>query len=266
MHTYEKYRSNCPGPTGRADALRSQSQSRKSKRQKRRLAQGEVSTTKLMDAATITPRLQPERPGGVPCSAGLGRVLVACEYSGTVRDAFAALGWDAWSCDLLPSEAPGNHYQGDVRDMLGQGWDIMVAHPPCTHLAVSGARWFKEKVREQAEALDFVRLLLAAPIPHIALENPVSVISSKIRKPDQVIQPWQHGHGETKATCLWLKNLPRITPSNVVEGREQRIWKLPPSADRWKERSRTFSGIAKAMANQWTLATRPNNRLEDPIW
>jgi hypothetical protein len=179
------------------------------------------------------------------------RVLIACEYSGTVRDAFAARGHDAMSCDLLPSEKPGKHYQGDVRDVLDAGWDLMVCHPPCTHLAVSGARWFKDKVSEQAEALDFVRLLLSAPIPRIALENPVSVISSKIRKPDQVIQPWQHGHGEMKATCLWLKGLPKLQPSNVVEGREQRIWKLPPSVDRWKERSRTFPGIAAAMANQW---------------
>lgn len=186
----------------------------------------------------------------------IGRILVACEYSGTVRDAFSKLGWDAWSCDLLPSEKPGNHYQGDVRDMLVKSWDIMVAHPPCTHLAVSGARWFpaKRASGEQQAALDFVRLLLDAPIPHIALENPVSIISSKIRKPDQVIQPWQHGHGEKKATCLWLKNLPKLTPSNIVEGREQRIWKLPPSADRWKERSRTFPGIAEAMAAQWTDA------------
>lgn len=184
----------------------------------------------------------------------IGRILVACEYSGTVRDAFAKLGWDAWSCDLLPSEKPGNHHQGDVREMLTKSWDIMVAHPPCTHLAVSGARWFKDKVKEQAEALDFVRLLLDAPIPRIALENPVSIISSKIRKPDQVIQPWQFGHGETKATCLWLKSLPKLTPSNIVDGREQRIWKLPPSADRWKERSRTFPGIAEAMATQWTDA------------
>ena len=191
------------------------------------------------------------------------RVLIACEFSGVVRDAFRRRGHYAVSCDLLPSDEAGEHYQGDVRDVLGQGWDIMVAHPPCTHLAVSGARWFKDKVREQAEALDFVRLLLAAPIRHIALENPVSIISSRVRKPDQVIQPWQHGHGETKATCLWLKNLPKLTPSNVVSGREQRIWKLPPSADRWKERSRTFSGVAEAMANQWTLATRPNNAISD---
>lgn len=207
--------------------------------------------------------LEQSKPGVVSSMPWLGRVLVACEYSGIVRDAFAARGWDAWSCDLLPSERPGHHYQGDVRDMLGQGWDIMVAHPPCTHLAVSGARWFASKQREQAEALDFVRLLLGAPIRHIALENPVSIISSKIRKPDQVIQPWMFGHGETKATCLWLKNLPLLKPTNIVEGREQRIWKLPPSADRWKERSRTFSGIAEAMASQWTLATRPNICISD---
>lgn len=199
-------------------------------------------------------------------SAVLGRVLVACEYSGSVRDAFASLGWDAWSCDILPSEKPGNHYQGDVRDILGNGWDILIAHPPCTHLAVSGARWFpaKRASGEQQAALDFVRLLLNAPIPHIALENPISIISSQVRKPDQVIQPWQHGHGETKATCLWLKGLPKLQPSNVVEGREQRVWKLPPSADRWKERSRTFEGIAKAMAVQWTNSTRPNGRHELP--
>lgn len=188
-------------------------------------------------------------------SAYLGRVLVACEYSGIVRDAFARHGWDAWSCDLLPSDNPGQHYQGDVRDILNEGWDIMVAHPPCTHLAVSGARWFAAKQREQTEALDFVRLLLNAPIHHIALENPISIISSRIRKPDQIIQPWQHGHGETKATCLWLKNLPPLSPSKVVEGREHRIWKMPPSADRWKQRSRTFPGIAEAMATQWTRFT-----------
>lgn len=179
------------------------------------------------------------------------RLLVACEFSGTVRDAFAARGWEAWSCDLLPSEKPGNHIQGDVLSILNDGWDLMVSHPPCTHLAVSGARWFKDKIQEQAEALNFVRLLLAAPIRRIALENPISVISSKIRKPDQVIQPWQHGHGETKATCLWLKNLPLLKPSNVVDGREQRIWKLPPGENRWKERSRTFQGIADAIAKQW---------------
>jgi hypothetical protein len=179
------------------------------------------------------------------------KVLVACEFSGVVRDAFIGGGHDAMSCDLLPTEASGPHYQGDVREVLHADWDLMVCHPPCTHLAVSGARWFKRKRQEQAEALEFVRLLLSAPIHRIALENPVSVISSRIRKPDQVIQPWQHGHGETKATCLWLKNLPKLQPSNVVEGREQRIWKMPPHSDRWKERSRTLPGIAAAMAQQW---------------
>ena len=182
------------------------------------------------------------------------RVLVACEYSGRVRDAFRALGHDAMSCDLLPTEVPGPHYQGDVRHLLGDGWDLMIAHPPCTHLAVSGARHFFRKEREQAEALDFVRLLLAAPIPRIALENPVSVISSRIRKPDQVIQPWQFGHGETKATCLWLRGLPLLTPTNVVEGRENRVHRMPPGPDRWKERSRTFQGVADAMAVQWSHA------------
>jgi len=179
------------------------------------------------------------------------RVLVACEYSGTVRDAFAARGHDAWSCDLLPTERLGNHIHGDVLQHLHRNWDLMIAHPPCTHLAVSGARWFKDKQVEQAEALDFVRRLLDAPIPRIALENPISIISSRIRKPDQIIQPWQFGHGETKATCLWLKNLPKLTPTNIVEGREARIHKMPPGPDRWKERSRTFEGIAQAMAEQW---------------
>ena len=181
------------------------------------------------------------------------RVLVACEYSGAVRDAFTARGHEALSCDLLPSDTPGSHYQGDVRNVLGMGWDLMVAHPPCTHLAVSGARWFKHKQAEQAEALDFVRLLLDAPIPRIALENPVSVISSRIRKPDQIIHPWQFGHGETKATCLWLKNLPALTPTNIVVGREARVHRMSPSPDRWKERSRTYPGIAAAMADQWNM-------------
>lgn len=181
------------------------------------------------------------------------RILVACEYSGRVRNAFAAKGWDAWSCDLLPSETPGQHYQGDVRDMLVQHWDLMVCHPPCTHLAVSGARHFAAKKTSgvQDEALDFVRMLLDAPIERIALENPVSIISSRIRKPDQIIQPWQFGHGETKATCLWLKNLPPLMPTNVVDGRENRVHRMPPSADRWKERSRTYQGVADAMAEQW---------------
>jgi site-specific DNA-cytosine methylase len=179
------------------------------------------------------------------------KVLVACEYSGTVRDAFIARGHNAMSCDLLPTDIDGPHYQGDVFDVINDGWDLMIAHPPCTHLAVSGARWFKDKQQEQAEALDFVRRLLNAPIERICLENPVSIISSRIRKPDQIIQPWQFGHGETKATCLWLKNLPKLAPTNVVEGREARIHKLPPTSDRWKIRSKTYQGIADAMALQW---------------
>ena len=181
------------------------------------------------------------------------RVLVACEFSGVVRDAFAARGHFAMSCDLLPSEAPGPHYKGDVRDILGAGWDLMVAHPPCTHLAVSGARWFKDKRHEQAEARNFVRTLMAAPIPMVCIENPVSIISSRIRRPDQVIQPWMFGHGETKATCLWLKGLPKLRPTNIVDGREARVHRMPPGPDRWKERSRTFAGIADAMAEQWGL-------------
>lgn len=179
------------------------------------------------------------------------KVLIACEFSGIVRDAFAAIGHNAWSCDLLPSERPGNHLQGDVRDAISSNWDLMVAHPPCTHLAVSGARWFKGKQKEQAEALDFVRLLLDAPVPRIALENPVSIISSRIRKPDQVIQPWMFGHPEVKATCLWLKGLPKLVATEVVEGREARVHRMPPGPDRWKNRSRTLPGIAAAMASQW---------------
>ena len=184
------------------------------------------------------------------------RVLIACEFSGRVRDAFIAAGHDAMSCDLLPTDEPGPHYQGDIRDVLyvgpmSQRWDLMIAHPPCTHLAVSGARWFKGKLLEQAEALDFVRLLMDAPVERIAIENPISIISSQIRKPDQVIQPWQYGHGETKATCLWLKGLPKLTPTNIVAGREARVHKMPPGPNRWKERSLTYAGIAAAMAEQW---------------
>ena len=181
------------------------------------------------------------------------RVLVACEYSGRVRDAFIKRGHDAMSCDLLPTEAPGPHYQGDVRDIIRTGWDLMICHPPCTHLAVSGARHFAAKKASgvQDEALDFVRFLLDAPITHIALENPISIISSRIRKPDQIIQPWQFGHGETKATCLWLKNLMPLRPTNIVDGRDDRIHKMPPGPNRWKERSRTYQGIADAMAEQW---------------
>ena len=160
-------------------------------------------------------------------------------------------GHEAMSCDLLPTDVPGPHYKGDVMDIIGAGWDLMIAHPPCTHLAVSGSRWFKDKIKEQAESLDFVRLLLNSPIDRIALENPISVISSKIRKPDQIIQPWQFGHGETKATCLWLKNLSKLMPTNIVEGREARVHRMPPSPNRWKLRSTTFQGIANAMADQW---------------
>jgi site-specific DNA-cytosine methylase len=179
------------------------------------------------------------------------RVLVACEFSGAVRDAFARRGWDAWSCDLLPSESPGQHHQGDVSKILSDGWDLLIAHPPCTHLAVSGARWFHLKQQQQAEALAFVRLLLDAPVPKIALENPVSIISSRIRKPDQVIQPWQYGHGEVKATCLWLKNLQPLRPTQIVDGRVPRVHMMPPSPNRWKLRSMTYPGIAEAMADQW---------------
>ena len=181
------------------------------------------------------------------------RVLIACEYSGRVREAFRKQGHEAWSCDLLESEdGSANHIRGDVLEVIrNQHWDLMVAHPPCTHLAVSGARYFKDKVVEQAEALDFVRELLNAPIERIALENPISVISTKVRKPDQIIQPWQYGHGETKATCLWLKNLPKLVPTNIVDGRASNILKFSPSPNRWKERSRTYQGIADAMGEQW---------------
>ncbi len=181
------------------------------------------------------------------------KVLIACEYSGRVRDAFLAKGHDAVSCDLLESESPGPHYQGDVFDIIKNGFDLMIAHPPCTHLAVSGARYFKEKIADgrQQEALDFVQRLMNAPINKICIENPISILSSKIRKPNQIIQPWMFGHGETKATCLWLKNLSTLIPTQIVDGREQRIHKMPPSPDRWKERSRTYLGIANAMAEQW---------------
>lgn len=181
------------------------------------------------------------------------KVLVACEFSGIVREAFAARGHDAWSCDLLDTEIPGQHYKQSVLSLLRPAyeWDLVIAHPPCTHLSVSGARWFKDKQLEQKIALAFVADILNAPIDKIALENPISIISTKIRKPDQIIQPWQFGHGETKATCLWLKNLPLLKPTNIVEGREGRVWKHPPGPDRWKSRSRTLQGIAEAMADQW---------------
>ena len=193
------------------------------------------------------------------------RVLVACEYSGRVRDAFIANGCEAVSCDLLPTDQPGPHYQGDVFNIINDGWDVMVAHPPCTHLAVSGARWFHKKQREQEEALDFVRRLMAAPIEHIAIENPISVISSKIRKPDQIIQPWMFGHGETKATCLWLKNLPALLPTNIVQGRENKIHKMPPSQHRWKLRSLTYQGIADAMGTQWSAPVLSTPYLQDLV-
>lgn len=183
----------------------------------------------------------------------MSRVLIACEYSGAVRDAFRAQGHDAMSCDLLPTDVPGPHYQGDMFDLELSTFDLLIAFPPCTDLAASGARWWPEKQQDgrQAAALAFVRRIMDAPVPRIAIENPVGKISSAIRKPDQIIQPWQHGHGETKATCLWLQGLPTIEPSAVVDGREQRIWKLPPTADRWKLRSMTYPGIAAAMADQW---------------
>ena len=190
------------------------------------------------------------------------KILIACEYSGIVRDAFIARGHDALSCDLLDTEMPGPHYQGDVRDVIGDGWDLMIAHPPCTHLAVSGARYFAQKVQEQAAALDFVRFLMDAPIPRICIENPISVISTRIRKSDQIIQPWQFGHPESKRTCLWLKGLPKLVATQVLQLPASGRWqnqtasgqnRLPPSPDRWKERSRTYQGIADAMAAQWGI-------------
>lgn len=185
------------------------------------------------------------------------RVLIACEFSGVVRDAFIRAGHDAWSCDLLPTEQPGPHIIGDVRKNLSQRWDLMVAHPPCTHLAVSGARWWKDKQQQQADALAFVEELMDANIARICVENPISIISTKIRKPDQIIQPWMFGHGETKATCLWLKNLPPLQPTDVVDGRKPVVHYASPSPDRWKVRSRTYLGIAEAMAQQWTVHTSP---------
>ena len=184
---------------------------------------------------------------------GVMRVLVACEFSGAVRDAFRDRGHDVMSCDLLPSETAGEHYQGNVSDVLGDGWDMLIAFPPCTHLSSSGAAWFAAKRADgrQQAALDFVRLLMDAPIDRIAIENPVGIISTVIRKPDQIVQPWQYGHGETKATCFWLKGLPLLTATQVVNGREQRIHRMGPSPNRARERSRTYAGIAQAMALQW---------------
>ena len=194
------------------------------------------------------------------------KILIACEYSGRVRDAFIARGHDAMSCDILPTVVPGPHYQGDVRDILNDGWDMMIAHPPCTYLSVSGMHWTTRGLRDPQlteDALEFVRLLLDAPIPRIALENPISVISSRIRKPDQIITPYQFGHDASKKTCLWLKNLPLLTPTQIIEPRivdGKKRWgnqtdsgqnKLGPSDDRWKIRSETYAGIANAMAEQW---------------
>ena len=179
------------------------------------------------------------------------KILVACEFSGVVRDAMMRRGHEAVSCDLLPTDSPGPHIEGDVLPHLGDGWDMMICHPPCTHLAVSGARWWAEKQQEQAEALDFVRALLDAPIPKIALENPVSCISTRIRLATQYIQPWQFGHGETKTTCLWLKGLPLLVATNVVPGRANRIHFMPGGKNQSKRRSLTYPGIAAAMASQW---------------
>lgn len=189
------------------------------------------------------------------------RVLVACEYSGRVRDAFIAHGHEAMSCDLLPTEVAGPHYQGPVEDVLNDGWDLMIAHPPCTYLARSGMHWTTRGLRDPKlteDALDFVRLLMAAPIDRWCIENPISIISCRIRKPDQTIQPWEYGHGETKATCLWLNNLPRLRPTNCVEGREERVLLMPPGPDRWKERSRTYQGVADAMGQQWGAKPLPD--------
>lgn len=205
------------------------------------------------------------------------KILIACEYSGVVRDAFAAKGHDAWSCDLLPSDMPGNHIQGNVLDILEDGWDMMIAHPPCTDLAVSGAAHFKRKAQEQLSALRFVRHLLNAPIHRIALENPVSVISTKIQKPTQVIHPWLFGHPEQKTTCLWLKNLPPLQPTKDVylkmmelpKKERERLHYLSPGPNRWKERSKTFQGIADAMVEQWgdekLLKRMDTNSLFSPL-
>jgi hypothetical protein len=195
------------------------------------------------------------------------RVLVACEYSGTVRDAFRAAGHYALSCDLLPTDVDGPHYQGDVRDIINDGWDIMIAHPPCTYLCSSGLHWNKRvegRAAKTEEALEFVQFLLDAPIPRIALENPIGCIGTRIRKADQTIQPWQFGHDASKSTCLWLKGLPVLVPTEIIEPRivdGKKRWanqtdsgqnRLPPSEDRWKIRSETYAGIAKAMAEQWS--------------
>lgn len=180
------------------------------------------------------------------------KILFACEESAECRDRFAAQGHDAWSCDLLPSAKPGQHYQGDVRDLLSEHWDAVIAFPPCTDLCVSGARWFaaKRASGEQQRAIEFFMLFTKLGCPW-GIENPVGIMSSLYRKPDQIIQPWQFGHGETKATCLWLNGLPPLKPTNIVTGREPRVHRMAPGPDRAKMRSRTYPGIAQAMAEQW---------------
>lgn len=178
-------------------------------------------------------------------------ILVGCEFSGAVRESFKKRGHNAWSCDLRPTEIPGQHIQDNILNYIERKWDLAIFFPPCTRLCVSGARWFNLYPDEQEEAAMFFMALANAKIPRIAIENPIGVMSTKWRKPDQIIQPWQFGHGETKATCLWLKNLPLLRPTNIVEGREARIHKMPPSADRGKLRSITYQGIADAMAEQW---------------
>lgn len=182
------------------------------------------------------------------------RILVACEYSATVRDAFRKMGHDAWSCDILPTDGdPDFHIQGDVAEVLKEKWDMIIAFPPCTHLAVSGAKHFAEKRADgrQQQGIDFFMMFVNADCDRIAIENPVSIMSTVWRKPDQIIQPWQFGHGETKSTCLWLKNLPALKPTNIVDGREAKVHRCPPGPDRWKIRSKTYQGIADAMAEQW---------------
>lgn len=205
---------------------------------------------------------------GKKADAAKMRALFGCEHSGTIRDAFARLGHYAVSCDLLPSETPGNHYQGDIFDIINDGWDLMIAHPPCTYLSVSGMHWTTRGFRDPqltVDALQFFERLLDAPIPEICLENPISVVSTRIRRPDQIIHPWQFGHSESKATALWLKGLPLLKPTNILPKPESGRWdnqtasgqnKLPPSADRWKLRSKTYQGIAEAMASQWGAAGR----------
>lgn len=180
------------------------------------------------------------------------KVLIACEYSGIVREAFKARGHDAWSCDLLDTEIPGQHIKGDLKDITGK-WDMLIAFPPCTHLSVSGARWWPEKQKDgrQQHAIAFFMMIINSNCKKVVVENPIGIMSTRYRKPNQIIQPWQFGHGETKATCLWIKGLPELKPTNIVNGREQRIWKMAPSAERSKERGITYQGIANAMAEQW---------------